>query len=189
MSGERDVVLGTYGTTRRLAATRDTFGFFANPLALRLRLSGDLSFREWLARVRTVVVESSAHAQTPYDALSEELREGGTIPPEFQAVVLAGEEMPLRLSPAVELTRLSVAFGTMPWGFSLASRRVGERERLGALFDARLHHPRAVRVFLKRYRRLLGRVCAEPDQPLSELIPRRWHHFGPLLRRSVVGRR
>jgi hypothetical protein len=117
------------------------------------------------------------------------LRESGTIPPEFQAVVTLSEEAPLSLSPAVELTRLSAAFGTMPWGCSLAFRRVDEGERFGALFDARLHHPRAVRVFLKRYRRLLGIVCAQPDRPLSELIPTRWRRFGPLLRRRVVGRR
>lgn len=190
MTGEDDVVVGAYGTTRRLAATRDTFGFFANPVALRLSLTGNPSFREWLAQVRSVVVETSAHAQTPYDALCDELRERGTIPPEFQAVVgIRTEESLPDLSAGVEMTRLSTTLATMAWGFTLQFKRLNGEERMGATFDARLHEPRAVRIFLKRYQHLLGRFCTEPDLTLSELIPSRWRRFGPLLRRRVVERR
>jgi hypothetical protein len=125
----------------------------------------------------------------PYDELCEELREGGTIPPEFQAILsVANLNPPLRFGGLVA-TRLPPIFGSMPWGFTLQLFRVGDVERCRATFDARLHDPRAVRTFLKRYGRLLAMVCDEPDRPLSELIPRRWHSFGPLLRRRVVERR
>lgn len=189
MSGEPDVVVGTYGTTRRLVETRDTFGFFANPLALRLQLSGGPSFRDWLAHVRATVIGVSAHAQTPYDSLCEELRESGTIPPEFQAIFsVTNDRLPLRFA-GLEMSHLGRVYGSMPWGFTLQFRRSSVAECFTATFDARLHDPRAVRTFLKRYRRLLARVCNEPDRPLPELIPKRWHGFGPLLRRRVVERR
>jgi non-ribosomal peptide synthetase component F/acyl carrier protein len=189
MSGQPDVVIGTYGTTRRLVETRDTFGFFANPLALRLQLSGRPSFREWLAAVRAAVIGVSAHAQTPYDALCEELREGGTIPPEFQAIFsIANDVLPLSFA-GLEMSHVDRVFGSMPWGFSLQFRRGGVNESFTATFDARLHEPRAVRSFVKRYQRLLGRVCDEPDRPLADLIPRRWQRFGPLVRRRVIDRR
>jgi non-ribosomal peptide synthetase component F/acyl carrier protein len=189
MSGEQDVVLGTYGTTRQLVEMRDTFGFFANPLILRLRFEGRPSFREWLAQVRAAVIQVSAHAQTPHDALCNELRESGTIPPEFQAILgVANDALPLRFA-GLEMTHLGRVYGTMPWGFSVQFRRSREAERFRAIFDARLHHPRAVRVFMKRYRRLLGIVCSEPDRPLPDLLPAHWARFGPLLRRRVVERR
>ena len=189
MTEEQDVVIGTYGTTRRRIETRETFGFFANPLALRLRFEGNPSFRQWLAVVRTDVIQASAHAQTPYDALCEELRERGTIPPEFQAIfAVAYEDLPMRFA-GLEVTRARPSFGAMPWGFTLQFRRQRAAERCVAMFDTRLHDPRAVRTLLQRYLRLLGRVCAEPDRPLDDLIPRRWRRFGPLLRRRVVARR
>jgi amino acid adenylation domain-containing protein len=188
MSQQPDVVIGTYGTTRRLVETRDTFGFFANPLALRLQLAGRPSFRDWLADVRAAVIGVSAHAQTPYDALCEELRESGTIPPEFQAIFsVANDILPISFA-GLEMSHLGRVFGAMPWGFTLQFRRGGENESFTATFDARVHEPRAVGIFLKRYQRLLGRVCDEPDRPLAELIPRRWRSYGPLLRRRVIDR-
>ncbi len=186
MTGEPDLVIGTYGTTRRLAETRDTFGFFANPLALRLRPSGELSFRAWLAEVRSTVIAVSAHAQTPYDELCEELRESGTIPPEFQAIFsVANYNLPLSFA-GLEMSHLGRVYGSMPWGFTLQFRRSGVGESFTATFDARRHQPRAVRTFLKRYQRLLGMVCEQPDRPLADLIPARWRRFGPLLRRRVI---
>jgi non-ribosomal peptide synthetase component F/acyl carrier protein len=188
MSGQSDVVVGTYGTTRRLVETRDTFGFFANPLALRLQFKGRPSFRDWLGEVRDTVIGVSAHAQTPYDALCEELRESGTIPPEFQAIFsVASNGLPIRFA-GLEMSHLGRVYGSMPWGFTLQFRRSSVAEDFTATFDARLHEPRAVRSFVKRYRRLLAMVCDEPDRPLPDLIPKRWHGFGPLLRRRVVAR-
>jgi non-ribosomal peptide synthetase component F/acyl carrier protein len=189
MSGERNVVAGTYGTTRRLVETRDTFGFFANPLTLRLQVPESPTFREWLAQVRTAVIQVSSHAHMPYDELCEELRQSGTIPPEFQAILTVGNLGPPLRFGGLAATRLPPVFGSMPWGFTLQLFRAREVERCRATFDARLHDPRAVRTFLKRYRRLLASVCDQPDRPLPELIPKRWQSFGPLLRRRVVERR
>jgi hypothetical protein len=86
------------------------------------------------------------------------------------------------------MSHLGRVFGAMPWGFTLQFRRGGDNESFTATFDARVHEPRAVGIFLKRYQRLLGRVCDEPDRPLAELIPRRWRSYGPLLRRRVIDR-
>jgi non-ribosomal peptide synthetase component F/acyl carrier protein len=189
MSGQPDVVVGTYGTTRRLVETRDTFGFFANPLALRLQFGERPSFRDWLADVRTTVIGVSAHAQTPYDDLCEELRERGTIPPEFQAIFsVADNILPISFG-GLEMSHLGRVYGSMPWGFTLHFRRSTVNESFHAAFDARVHDPRAVRAFLKRYRRLLTMVCKQPERPLAELIPTRWSTFGPLIRRRVIDRR
>ena len=186
MTGESDVVVGTYGTTRRLVDTRDTFGFFANPLTLRLRLDGNPTFREWLAEVRTAVIDASAHAQVPYDALCDELRERGTIPPEFQGIFTVSEDrLPTRCGD-LELVHTRRLFGTMPWGFSLAFRRRQQREQCWVAFDARRYDPAAVGVFAKRLVRLLERVAEEPDRRLDERLPGRWRRFGPLLRRRLA---
>lgn len=187
MGGNADMVIGSYSTTRRLVETRDTFGFFTNPVALRLRFEGNPSFRAWLAQVRTAVIEASAHAQTPYDAVCDELRATGTIPPEFHSIFSIVNEMPPARFQGLEMTPIDRAYASMPWGFTLAHRRDVNVERCLAAFDARLYDPKAVRSFVKRYRRLFKRICAEPDRPLGELVRGRSIRFSLPLRRGLSG--
>jgi non-ribosomal peptide synthetase component F/acyl carrier protein len=189
MSDNPDFVTGTYATTRRLVQTREMFGFFSNPLVLRLRFEGDMSFRDWLAGVRATVIEMSAHARIPYDALWDELRSKGIASPEIHSIFSVAPELPRTRLAGIEMTPLDRVWGHMPWGFTMQHRRSRDRERCLATFDATVHHPTAVRGFLKRYQRFLERICAEPDRPLRELVPRRSRRFGPLLQRRLASRR
>ncbi|HKH41641.1 MAG TPA: condensation domain-containing protein [Solirubrobacterales bacterium] len=186
MTGQADTVVGVYSTTRRLVETRDMFGFFANPVAVRLRFPGNSSFRDWLREVRNAVIQVSAHAQTPYDAVCEELRATGTSPPELQGILGFRDVPPTMRFGGLEMTHIDRVFPAMPWRFTLQSRRSGAGERCFAAFDARLHDPRAVRLFLRRYQGLLAKACTDPDRPIGDLIPRRRRRFGPFLRRQLV---
>ncbi len=171
--GSDDIVIGAYMTTRRSVETRDIFGFFANPVMLRMRFDGDPSFRDWLPDVRTAVIGMSAHSQIPYEALCDELRAAGAPPPEFSSMFTARDTMPIARLAGLELTPMRRTFASMPWGFAFQPRREPDMERCLAAFDARVHDPRKVRFFIRDYRRLLERICAEPDRPLRGLVPRR----------------
>jgi amino acid adenylation domain-containing protein len=168
-----DVVIGTYTTTRRLVETRDIFGFFANPVALRLRVEGNPSFLEWLAEVRGAVIDMSAHARIPYEALCEELRDAGTPPPEFSSIFGIRDDRRTIRFAGLEMTPMVRVLGAMPWRFTFSPWIAPDGEYCRATFDARLHDPRKVRTFLGHQLSLLERICAEPERPLRELVPRR----------------
>jgi non-ribosomal peptide synthetase component F/acyl carrier protein len=189
MSDNTDLVVGTYTTTRRQVDTRDIFGFFANPVALRLRFEGNPGFRDWVGEVRAAVIEMSAHARIPYEALWEELHAAGISPPEIGSIFSVSDPMSPARFAGLEMTPLDRVYARMPWGLTIQPRREWYGERCLAAFDATVLHPRAVRIFLKRYQRLLERICAEPDRPLRELVPGRSRRFGPLLRRRLAARR
>jgi non-ribosomal peptide synthetase component F len=52
-TGQEDIVVGTDFANRDKGETEDLIGFFINQLVLRTDLSGNPTFRELVARVRT----------------------------------------------------------------------------------------------------------------------------------------
>ena len=65
-AGEDDIVIGTPFASRNRSELESMVGYFINPLALRLDLSGDPTFEELLTRARTTVLGAFAHADIPY---------------------------------------------------------------------------------------------------------------------------
>lgn len=65
-TGQEDLILGGLSGGRGRTETESLLGFFVNPLVLRVDLSGNPSFRELLARVRDVVLESLSHDAIPF---------------------------------------------------------------------------------------------------------------------------
>ncbi|MDT0377535.1 condensation domain-containing protein [Streptomyces sp. DSM 42041] len=72
-SGQRDVVVGTPTIGRSRPELWGLLGFFNNTIALRSDLSGDVTFRELLRRVRTVVLEAMEHQEIPFDRVVREV--------------------------------------------------------------------------------------------------------------------
>ena len=72
-SGQSDIVVGIPSANRTRAEIEQLIGFFINTLVLRTDLSGNLTFRELLLRVRDVALEAYAYQEMPFEKLVEEL--------------------------------------------------------------------------------------------------------------------
>ena len=66
-TGEVDLVLGTLADGARSATLKRLLGCFVNPLALRIDVDDDPSFRTLLGRVRTVVAEAFEDQELPFE--------------------------------------------------------------------------------------------------------------------------
>ena len=53
------------------------FGPLINQAVMRLRFDAELSLTQWIAAVRSEVVDLSRHAAIPFDLLMQELRARG----------------------------------------------------------------------------------------------------------------
>lgn len=111
-SGQDDLVVGTFTAGRKLAELEPLLGYFVNPLALRIDVSGDLTFAELLSRVRTVVLDALKHEDLPF---AEVVRESGWKPdasrnPLFQ-VVLSQQPKLAGIAPGWDLATEEICNG------------------------------------------------------------------------------
>jgi len=72
-SGQSDIVVAIPSANRTRPEIEKLIGFFINTLVLRTQLSGNLTFRELLFRVRDVSLEAYAYQEMPFERLVEEL--------------------------------------------------------------------------------------------------------------------
>ena len=73
-TGQPDIVVGIPSAGRSRTEFEKLIGFFINTLVLRTELSGDMSFRELIARVRAVCIGAYDHQEMPFEKLVEELQ-------------------------------------------------------------------------------------------------------------------
>jgi len=72
-SGQEDILVGSPMLGRPRQETEGVIGFFTNPVVVRSRVTGELSFRELLGRVRRDCLDAYAHQETPFEHVVEAL--------------------------------------------------------------------------------------------------------------------
>ncbi|MFB9688718.1 amino acid adenylation domain-containing protein [Amycolatopsis plumensis] len=82
-TGQRDIALGTVTAGRSWDELAGLVGFFVNTVVIRSRLEGDPVFTDFLAGVRSTVLDAMAHDDVPFGRLVELLapdRDAGRSP-------------------------------------------------------------------------------------------------------------
>jgi amino acid adenylation domain-containing protein len=173
-TGQRDLLIGIPIANRQRAEIEPLIGFFVNTLVLRGDLSGDPSFDELLARVRTVTLDAYAHQDLPFERLVDELRLArDTSHAALVQVMFSLQNTPI---PALELPGLTLqpvelANDSAKFDLSLTLAEgpdglVAALTYATALFDA----PTITRL-LGHYQALLEGIVAAPGRRISTLSP------------------
>ncbi|KUJ69096.1 hypothetical protein ACZ90_14755 [Streptomyces albus subsp. albus] len=171
-----DIPVGTPIAGRTDEALDELIGFFVNTLVLRTDTSGDPSFRDLLARVRTTALAAYAHQDVPFERLVDVLNPERSLArnPLFQVMLalqnndraevampgLTAAPMPVELSAAkvdleISLSERYAADGTPEGIDGLLQYRTDLFERATAERLARC------------YPRVLEQAVAAPHTPLS----------------------
>lgn len=170
-TGDRELIFGTYVTTRRQPETLGMFGCFTQAAAVRLGVPEDATVGSWLGEVRAAVLEVNEHTELPYETLMEELaREGVRLPGIETLFAIAEVRPPLRFGGL----ELGIAARTkdhyMPAGFVFQVNRIRELDDCRIEFDANIYDPVQVRGFIARYQRLAEAFCGDRDRALNDLV-------------------
>ncbi len=116
-SGQEDLMAASPMADRDRPETQGLIAFMVESLLLRVRLSGNPTVRELLARVRDTVIGAQAHRDFPFDRLvqtMQRVRDPGYGP--LTQVLFGYQNMPLPplVYPGLRLTRLDIDTGVAP---------------------------------------------------------------------------
>lgn len=170
-TGQNDLCLGTPVSHRPRPEHERIIGYFVNTLVLRFDLSGDPSFRNLLARVRSTCLEAYQYQDLPLNVLVEEL--GREASPRIDATFSvdrapgqrAGFES-LVLDPGSEISTGAARFDLV-W----LVEDMGTRMEVAVDYSIERFDDATVQTLISEYTGLIGAVCAQPDLPLSRLRP------------------
>jgi amino acid adenylation domain-containing protein len=171
-SEQKDILVGSPIANRNRVETESLIGFFVNTLVLRTQLSADLSFSEFLKRVREVCLEAYAHQDVPFEKLVEDLHPERSLShtPLVQVMfALQNAPMPPLSLGGLQLSVMEVPSETAKFDLSLsieesANGLSGVLEYNSNVFDAD-----AATRMLDHYRRMLESVVKDAETPLSAL--------------------
>jgi nonribosomal peptide synthetase DhbF len=188
-----DIPLGTPVAGRSDEALDALVGFFVNTVVLRTDTSGDPTFAELLARVRTTDLDALAHQELPFDLLLEALNPVRSLArhPLFQVCLALDDaaDGTLRL-PGVRVARGGVVdTGSAKFDLEFLLRDEGEAGLGGALlYSAAIFDHATVERLVAALLRVLTQVLADPDRPIGAVdvladaerraVLHDWNHTG-----------
>ncbi|WP_445243564.1 MULTISPECIES: amino acid adenylation domain-containing protein [unclassified Microcoleus] len=171
-TGQADIPVGSPIANRNRAEIQGLIGFFVNTLVLRTDLSGALTFRQLLDRIRKVSLEAYAHQDLPFEKLVEELQPDRNLSynPLFQvAFVLQTAPVAAESIAGLNLTLLDVDNQTAKVDLTLYLEEkqeeiYGQFEYSTDLFDAA-----TINRMAGHFITLLGGIAANPERRIEEL--------------------
>ncbi|XYH92703.1 amino acid adenylation domain-containing protein [Sorangium sp. So ce1128] len=171
-SGQTDIVVGTPLANRLRPETHGLFGCLLNEVALRTDLSGNPSFRELLARVRTTTVGAMEN-ELPFTRVVEAVRpeRSSVHTPIFQVMMLLIQS-DVEVTPRLADLRLSLepdeAIGELDLVLQLEEG--GKGDLFGFLeYDTDLFDEETAQRTARHFDTLLAAVVRSPHAPIGVL--------------------
>ena len=169
-TGQTDIIVGSPIAGRNRAEIENLIGFFLNTLVLRTGLSGDLTFRELLQRVRAMTVEAYAHQDVPFERLLIELQPERDLSrtPLFQVffnmlnVTLGAIDL-----PGLTVEPLSTPDVGSKFDLTMYIEEDEQEINLLLVYNADLFSSERMAELLTQYESLLVQVTDKPDARLA----------------------
>jgi amino acid adenylation domain-containing protein len=169
-SAQQDFVLGTVTSGRKRSELEMLLGCFQNPLALRLKLEGDPSFRDLLAHAREVTLGALSHDDAPFERLVEELsvRRDTSRNPLFP-VMFSLVPPTAAFETGWDLNQLDLEIGTAKFDLDLEldDRPEGLFGRF--VYSTDLFDASTMERMAGHFQTMLEAIVADPEQKISRL--------------------
>jgi amino acid adenylation domain-containing protein len=171
-SGQDDIAVGSPIAGRTRVETESLIGCFVNTLVYRNHVSGNQSFKGFLAGVREGALKAYEHQDLPFEKLVEELNPERSMnhSPLFQ-VLFAVQNMPREKLAMRDLTASPLGVEPASAKFDLFAS-FGERDGqllLRMEYNSDLFNADTIERMLGHYRILLEGIVADADRRIADL--------------------
>ena len=163
---QEDIIIGTVSR----AGASQVIGYFLNPLALRVDLSGNPTINEVLRRVQRVAIGALSNDEVPFEMLVETLQPADDPSRNaFFQVAASLEPAVPQLGPSWDMTPMDIENGGGRWDVYLVwdSRPGGIIGRVQ--YNPDLFGPSAIFRFLRHQEEMLRSVISDPNRRISDL--------------------
>lgn len=171
-SKHEDIIVGSPIAGRNHAEVEDLIGFFVNTLVLRTDMSGNPSFLELLARVRSVTLDAYAHQDLSFDRLVEELQPERSLSynPLFQVLfVLQNAPQPTHQLAGLTIHPEPVNYETAKFDLTLSMRESADGLKGVFEYNTDLFEADTIERMVGHFQTLLAGIVANPKQPIATL--------------------
>jgi amino acid adenylation domain-containing protein len=175
-SGEDDIVIGTPFAGRNRSELEGMIGYFINPLALRIDLSGAPTFDELLARAKETTLAAFAHADVPYEMVVRATTPERDLSqsPVFQVMMVLHNPDWERKRPKFEPRGVTATELVHEKGWAKFDLLLGMSQRPAGLnttweYSSELFDESTAVRLGRHFEKLLESIAADPASPISRL--------------------
>jgi amino acid adenylation domain-containing protein len=171
-TGQEQIVVGTPVANRTRREFEPLIGCFVNTLALRMTVSGDETFANFLSACRQVMLDAYANQDLPFEKLVEELQPDRSLShtPIFQ-VMIASQNAPRRATKmgGLTLNRIEVETGTAKFDLLVFVEECEQGLECSFEYSEDVLGGGGAARMAAHYRSLLSAVVSDPSRPLRDL--------------------
>jgi amino acid adenylation domain-containing protein len=169
-TGQDDLVAGTFTAGRKLAELEPLLGYFVNPLALRIDLSGGPTFVELLSRVRTTVLDALKHEDLPFSEVVQEShwKADAGRNPLFQ-VVLSQQPKLAAIAPGWGLATEEISNGGSKLDLVIVVDDRGDSISGPITYNPDLFDSATIRRMIGHWQTLLAAATKDPHMRVADL--------------------
>jgi amino acid adenylation domain-containing protein len=171
-SGQDDIVVGSPIANRQDERLEGLIGFFANMLAMRVKVDPNASFRELLDQVREFALEAYRHQDVPFERVLEELYVDRSLnrTPVFQVIfALQNASSGLQELKGLKIEELGAEAWTARFDLEVnAIERNGQLDIVW-IYKRDLFDRGRIEQMARHYERLLAAALQDLDRPVSHL--------------------
>jgi surfactin family lipopeptide synthetase A len=169
-TSQNDLLVGCLTSGRNRAELEEMMGYFVNPLALRVDLTGNPTFRELQARVRKVVLDGLTHQSVPFVQVVKEVqpRHDPGRNPLFQVILSQQPQLHHAVS-GWDLVTDEVSNGGSELDLLIVVDDRGNEIFGPITYSTDLFDAATVQRMVGHWRTLLASACEHPEQKISEL--------------------
>ena len=168
-TGQTDIVIGGLSAGRKRSEVEEVLGYFVNPLALRIDVSGNLTFRALASQVLNTVLDALGNDEVPFANVVEtlRLRPDPSRNPIFQLILSQQPQMPA--VPGWDLVTEEVSNGGSKLDMTIV---LDERQHSVSgpiTYNPDVFDASTITRMVGHWQALLAGALASPDRAIAEL--------------------